>query len=52
MPREAAAVQQNDEADEAPELMVPKDAPVVMNMRFAAYRRCWADIGESNGRET
>ena len=43
-PMEGAA-QQDDEPVEALELKMPHDAPGVINVRFAGYRRCYADTG-------
>jgi hypothetical protein len=42
------AVERGDEPVEALELKVPKDGPVFINVRFAGYRCCWADIGGSD----
>ena len=38
------AVEQSDEAGEARELNMHKDGPIVVDVRFAAYRCCSADI--------
>jgi hypothetical protein len=41
------AVEQGNEADEALELKMLDDDPIVINVRFAAYCRCSTDHWEA-----
>ena len=37
-------VEQGNEADEALELKMLHNGPGIINVRFAAYCRCWTDL--------